>query len=358
MVSYRKRGKSWQFEISYKDAEGNYKKYRKSGYRLKSEAEEAAVQFKASHGTPETTLISAMPFAQYFEYWVNTYKKPIVRNISMVKYRTSINHAVKLFVNTPLNEITRAMYQQKINHFAKTHSIRTVQTLHKQFRAALLDALDEHYIHTDPTRKISISGLSKKIEPKSLNYEEWVRLLNSLNLVDGTDLIIRLAAVTGMRYGEIVGLTKSSIDFTTGLIRIDKTWDYKYRTGFQPTKNSASNRIIPVDIITLKALKRFVEPIVDQEVPIFTSNGRIMVSSEINVALTNRLKDLYLPRITFHGLRHTHASILLYKGVSILSVSRRLGHSSSNTTQATYLHIVRELEEMDTEKILNIISPD
>lgn len=185
-----------------------------------------------------------------------------------------------------------------------------------------------------------------------------MRLLNSLNLVDGTDLIIRLAAVTGMRYGEIVGVTRSSIDFTTGQIRIDKTWDYKYRTGFQPTKNASSNRTIPIDITTLQALKSFVEPITDQETPIFTSNGRIMVSSDINASLTKRLKKLSLPRITFHGLRHTHASILLYKGVSILSVSRRLGHSSVNTTQATYLHIVRELEEMDTEKILNIMSLD
>ena len=52
-----------------------------------------------------------------------------------------------------------------------------------------------------------------------------------------------------------------------------------------------------------------------------------------------------------HGLRHTHASILLYQGVNILSVSKRLGHSSLETTMSTYLHIVRELEDQDKEKI-------
>ena len=51
-----------------------------------------------------------------------------------------------------------------------------------------------------------------------------------------------------------------------------------------------------------------------------------------------------------HGLRHTHASILLYQGVNILSVSKRLGHSSLETTMSTYLHIVRELEDQDKEK--------
>ncbi|HBM4432257.1 TPA: tyrosine-type recombinase/integrase, partial [Enterococcus faecium] len=56
-------------------------------------------------------------------------------------------------------------------------------------------------------------------------------------------------------------------------------------------------------------------------------------------------------QFTLHGLRHTHASILLYQGVNILSVSKRLGHSSLETTMSTYLHIVRELEDQDKEKI-------
>ena len=80
-----------------------------------------------------------------------------------------------------------------------------------------------------------------------------------------------------------------------------------------------------------------------------------MVSAEINQVLTNKLYALGLPRVTFHGLRHTHASVLLYQGVSVLSVSKRLGHSSITTTQSTYLHIIKELEAKDTDKILAIL---
>ena len=63
-----------------------------------------------------------------------------------------------------------------------------------------------------------------------------------------------------------------------------------------------------------------------------------------------------VPTITVHGLRHTHASLLLFEGVSVSSVARRLGHSSTLTTQRTYIHIIQELENKDNDKILAHLS--
>jgi len=63
-----------------------------------------------------------------------------------------------------------------------------------------------------------------------------------------------------------------------------------------------------------------------------------------------------IPVISIHGLRHTHASILLFAGVSIGSVARRLGHASMTTTQKTYLHIIHELENQDVDLVMRSLS--
>jgi len=63
-----------------------------------------------------------------------------------------------------------------------------------------------------------------------------------------------------------------------------------------------------------------------------------------------------IPVISVHGLRHTHASVLLFAGVSIASVARRLGHSSMTTTQKTYLHIIQELENQDIDLVMRSLS--
>jgi len=63
-----------------------------------------------------------------------------------------------------------------------------------------------------------------------------------------------------------------------------------------------------------------------------------------------------VPIVSLHTLRHTHASLLIFAGVSISSIAKRLGHSSVTTTQETYLHIIQELENQDSEKILQHLS--
>ena len=67
-------------------------------------------------------------------------------------------------------------------------------------------------------------------------------------------------------------------------------------------------------------------------------------------------KEADIPIITIHGLRHTHSSLLLFAGVSIASVARRLGHASMTTTQKTYLHIINELENKDIDIIMRSLS--
>lgn len=73
-----------------------------------------------------------------------------------------------------------------------------------------------------------------------------------------------------------------------------------------------------------------------------------------NPAHHKNRKESDLRKDVWHG--HTHASVLLFAGVSIASVARRLGHSSMTTTQKTYLHIIQELENQDIDLVMRSLS--
>ena len=89
--------------------------------------------------------------------------------------------------------------------------------------------------------------------------------------------------------------------------------------------------------------------------PIFVP-GEKVYNSTVNDRLERYCRALNIPVISVHGLRHTHASILLYAGVSIASVARRLGHASMTTTQKTYLHVIQELENQDIDLVMRSLA--
>ena|SRR3712207_1909129 len=92
-----------------------------------------------------------------------------------------------------------------------------------------------------------------------------------------------------------------------------------------------------------------------------TENGfhhqlKSSILDAVDEGLIDRDPTRNVPVISIHGLRHTHASLLLFADVSTASVARRLGHSSMATTQKTYLHIIRELENKDIDLVMKSLS--
>lgn len=164
------------------------------------------------------------------------------------------------------------------------------------------------------------------------------------------DWFILLILKTGARFSEALALTPSDFDFSTQKLNIEKTWDYKSIEGsFQPTKNESSKRKIQLDWQTAMQFSQLVKEYPLDE-PIFVE--RRVFNSTINSRLQTLCHRANIPSISIHGLRHTHASLLLFAGVSIATVAKRLGHSSMSTTQETYLHVIQELENQDNDKIM------
>ena len=168
------------------------------------------------------------------------------------------------------------------------------------------------------------------------------------------DWLILLIAKTGMRFSEALALTPKDFDFAHQTLSISKTWDYKGEGGFLPTKNKSSVRKIQIDWQTVVQFSELVKKL-PPEKPIFVLKDKIY-NSTVNDILERHCVKANIPVISVHGLRHTHASLLLFAGVSIASVARRLGHSSMTTTQKTYLHIIQELENQDVDLVMRSLS--
>ena len=118
-----------------------------------------------------------------------------------------------------------------------------------------------------------------------------------------------------------------------------------------PDEKDTIDQIVNLLVDTCSSKRRMLRVAGDDK-PAEVVRSRFM---KLNV-LERHCNQAKIPVISVHGLRHTHASVLLFAGVSIASVARRLGHSSMTTTQKTYLHIIRELENQDIDLVMRSLS--
>ena len=296
-------------------------------------------------------------FCDYFRVWIEVYKEGAIREATMSKYRMTLKWIEKLIPDVTIKQLTRPVYQKLLNDYAKEHERQTIIDFHHQVKGAILDAVDDGFIERDPTRKAVIKG--KAPRPKKIKYLsqfELHSLLDDLDLGEqpNWDWFILLVAKTGMRFSEALAITPADFDFSRQTLSISKTWDYKGDGGFLPTKNKSSVRKIQIDWQIIVKFSELVKGLPEDK-PIFVGPDKIY-NSTVNDVLTRHCKACGISVISIHGLRHTHASLLLFAGVSIASVARRLGHASMTTTQKTYLHIIQELENKDVDLVMRTLS--
>lgn len=296
-------------------------------------------------------------FCEYYKQWIDVYKRDAIREATLAKYQMTHKWVEKLAPELKVSELTRNAYQQLLNDYAKEHERQTTLDFHHQLKGAILDAVDEGLIERDPTRKAIIKGKTPKVKKiKYLNQFELHTLIAHLDIkeVPNWDWFILLVSKTGMRFSEALAITPADFDFARQTLSVSKTWDYKGDGGFLPTKNKSSVRKIQIDWQIVVKFSELVKNLPEDK-PIFVGEEKIY-NSTVNDVLARHCKECGISVISIHGLRHTHASLLLFAGVSIASVARRLGHASMTTTQKTYLHIIQELENKDVDLIMRTLS--
>lgn len=262
-------------------------------------------------------------FYNYYAQWIEVYKKDAIREATMAKYRMTQKWVEKLAPELKVCELTRTAYQKILNDYAKEHERQTTLDFHHQLKGAVMDAVDEGLIERDPTRKAIIKGKTpreKKI--KYLNQFELHTLIVDLDIKEepNWDCFILLVAKTGMRFSEALAITPKDFDFGRQTLSISKTWDYKGKGGFLPTKNKSSVRKIQIDWQIVVKFSELVKGLPEDE-PIFVGEEKIY-NSTVNDALTRHCKACGISEISIHGLRHPYVKPTTKKFITFFEVFR------------------------------------
>src|SRR5699024_8366179 len=160
--------------------------------------------------------------------------------------------------------------------------------------------------------------------------------------------IYHLALYTGMRKGEILGLKWSDIDFINNKIKVMRSYS---KTGFSEGKTNNARRVIDVDEETINYLisrKKIVsenklkmgKDYNDMDLIICRATGDPVDVRNVNRRFDKFVERSKLPKIRFHDMRHTHATLMLKMGVPVKVVSERLGHGTIELTLNTYTHLL------------------
>lgn len=302
-------------------------------------------------------------FVDYFDNWIETYKAGAVADVTLNKYYMVAKHLRTICPKLLMSDFDRRDYQRIINEYAKTHEKQTTTDFHHQIKGCILDAFHDGLLERDPTYRAVMKGKEPAEKKKKfLQKHELTKLLQSLDLTSGInrDWFILLLAKTGMRFAECLAITPNDFDWSTNQLTINKTWNYKStKGGFQKTKTDSSVRKIAIDWQIVGQFKPLLENLEPDE-PIFVKkmpNGQYkrVFNSTYIIFLSGKCKQLEITEITLHALRHTHASVLLAEGVSIHTISSRLGHANVGVTQDTYAHVLEELKKKDDQKMMSAL---
>lgn len=356
MASYRKLKNGWKVTVSQRDSSGKLKQKSKQGFSSKLEARAWAAKIEAE----KDGVLKAkrdIPFSEYFKDWVQAYRLPAVRAGTASNYRRMIRMIRKEFGDELISSITRDRYQDYLNSLGKRYCKRWVHQVNATVRSCVQAAIYDDYITKDFTHAVILTGReARKVE--YLSVEELHRLTrhvtNAAHPDNPGDYAILIAIYTGMRIGEILALKWSDIDRDAGVIHVRRSYEQISRS-LGPTKTPTSVRDIPTTHKLLDKLEDLRVP--GQEEYLFLRDGKAAIYRPAVRLLSQRMHEVGIEKsgFHFHSLRHTHVAYLLYQGVDIYTVSKRLGHAKTSTTIDVYAYLIAELEAKSNAQIVKML---
>lgn len=287
---------------------------------------------------------------EYAEQWRAT---RMHRHSTAVQVEGSLRRYVYPYLgNRPLESILPSDIQGLVRRLSATLSPSTVRVVHRHLSAILKAAVKDRRIASSPCVGTSLPKVSKaRVVPIST---EQVRSLVEAVPKRQRALVV-LAAGTGMRQGEVFGLTVDRVDFLRRTVRVDRQMSVVNGQApvFGPPKTEASVRDIPLPKVVVEALAEHLSEFpVGPDGLVFTGReGQPYRRSAFWASWQRATKKAGLEGFTFHGLRHYYASLLIRHGESVKTVQARLGHASASETLDTYSHLWPDSDDRTREAV-------
>lgn len=369
MASITRRGKVWQYRISYYDSDGKRKTINKSGFRTKAEATAEARLTEADliHGYDLESATTE--FRRYFQRWYETTRMPYITERTQYNYRNTMKAIDSYFGTTSIGDISSDEYQMIVADYGKGHSHETTRKFHHHLKACFDYAFRNGVIKKDPTFSAKVVGKQSEKKIKYLSESDMNKLMHQVletTTLDNTaNYILILANATGMRIGEILGLTFGDVDIANQVISVRQSYDYVLTHKAKATKTESSVRQVKVDKVTCSYLAEIVDDRrnlcktsdknVDGFIFINRNTFKPISWTMVNKVLTRHCERAGVPRITTHAFRHTHISYLLNNDVYEQYVSERVGHADTTMIRRVYGHVLDELKSKSDDKVIHLL---
>ena len=312
-------------------------------------------------------------FIDYYWQWVQLYKKPVVSANTMHTYWTSYQHFSQGLGDVRLEDLTRNRIQKYLNGLDLSHE--SIRKDLMQLRSCLRDAVSDGVLTHNPAagtlRIVANPSRTKGDDQKFMSIHDFKRVRNFLlsyhyRINDVDRLALLIISQSGLRVGECLALKYEDIDCLHNTITVDESWDSKHNILKEP-KTKHARRTIPLPEQVVHILEKwmsyqrryvFREGVANpDQFILMNKRGRLPRAGSINAAYHQiQIKLGMEPKFSTQTFRHTLASLMVAdENISMVYVSRYLGHASVMITEKYYIGLLPEQVEVEAGKVLKVI---
>jgi integrase len=349
----------WRVRIDMVDPVTGKRRQPQRTYRTRREAEAGLAEWLVEVERGTAVVHSRMTVGEYMAYWLDTSARHRVRATTLESYEQKTRlYIVPALGGVPLQKLTPAQLQALYGGLLQRErpvSPRTVRYVHAIVHRALKEALNLGLVARNVSDAVS-PPRDRRPPIKAWDVPDVQRFLDIAH-DDGYWPLWLIAVHTGMRRGELLGLRWSDVDLSKGLLHVRRSLiQTSAGVGFQEPKTATSRRAIALNAVCVTALREHKVRQNERRLRLGAGwpDNDLVFASAVGTPIdgtTAYHRFLLLaekagcPRIPFHGLRHTHATILMKSGINPKVASERLGHSTIALTLQTYSHVLPQMQQ-------------